>query len=59
MNKKYKYNSQISSINLNDSKVYNLQISEVSPDNFLKLTKKQINISIKDIGNNNQKVNGT
>ena len=40
MNKKYKYNSQISSINLNDSKVYNLQISEFSPDNFLKLTKK-------------------
>ena len=40
MKKKYKYNSQFSSINLNDSKVYNLQISEFSPDNFLKLTKK-------------------
>jgi len=40
MKKKYEFTNQISSINLNDSKVYNLQISEFSPDNFLKLTKK-------------------
>jgi hypothetical protein len=40
MKKKYRYNNPISSINLRDSKVYNLQFSEFSPDNFLKLTKK-------------------
>ena len=40
MKKKYKNNNQINSINLSDSKVYNLQITEFSPDNFLKLTKK-------------------
>lgn len=40
MKKKYKYNNQFSNINLSDSKVYNLQVSEFSPDNFLKLTKK-------------------
>ena len=40
MKKKNKYNKPINSVKLSDSKVYNLQISEFSPDNFLKLTKK-------------------
>ena len=34
------FNSQINPINLSESKVYNLQISEFNPDLFLKLTKQ-------------------
>ena len=34
------FNSYINPINLNESKVYNLEISEFNPDNFLKLTKQ-------------------
>ena len=34
------FNSQINPINISESKVYNLQISEFNPDNFLKLTKQ-------------------
>ena len=40
MKKKSKNNQQFNSLKLSDSKIYNLQMSEFSPDNFLKLTKK-------------------
>ena len=34
------FNSRITPINLSESKVYNLQLTEFNPDLFLKLTKQ-------------------